>query len=262
MSRTAAAGIPTVLVERPESLRGAALELARTAGVRAGLPVSIGESLGDAGPFVGVVIAHEVMDAQPVRRLVYRNTDWRELGVRRVGERLVAAESDASRPLPRDPPTNPAEGEVWESAIGRTAILRAISDHLAGGVAILIDYGMSGPELRSAHPTGTLAAIRRHRPVDEPWSHPGRADLSCFVDFTRVRSEAARFGLRELAYTSQAEALGRWGFQDLLRRALETAPSSEARVRVQLAAKSLLFGFERFQVLELAPSRDAGFETR
>jgi SAM-dependent MidA family methyltransferase len=250
----AAARYSYVLVERSPPLRAASLERAQAAGAGAGISVSTEEGVGSAGPFVGVVIAHEVLDAQPVRRLIYRREGWQELGVRAIGDLLEPAESRPSRPLPPNPPAAPEDGEIWEHAAGSTACLRAISDHLASGVAIVIDYGMDAAELRRAHPTGTLAGIRRHRPVEEPWTHPGRVDLSCFVDFTRVRADAARFGLVELAYSSQAEALGRWGFDELLREALSSAPSAEVQVRTQLAAKSLLFGFDRFRVLELAPA--------
>lgn len=245
------AGVSYFLVERSLYLRATSLERVREVGDRLGIPVAAEDALGATGPFAGVVIAHEVLDAQPVRRLIYRPDGWHELGVRSKGGRLAPAESALMRSLPRDPPALPEVGEIWEYAPGTAACLRAISDHLTRGVAIVIDFGMERAELRSAHPTGTLAAVRRHRTVDEPWSHPGRLDLSTFVDFTGVRADAARFGLRELSYSSQADALGRWGFEEILREALGSAPSAEARVKVQLAAKSLLFGFERFRVVEL-----------
>lgn len=247
-----------VLVERTTSLRDRALERARTAASVSGIPVSVAESIGAAGPFVGAVIAHEVFDAQPVRRIAYRAGAWVELGVRRSGDRLVEAEAPLSRAAPPDSSAPRGEGDIREYARGTTALLRSISDHLIDGVALVIDYGMDAAELRRAHPRGTLVAVRRHRVVAEPWSRPGRTDLSCFVDFTRVRADAARFGLREEAYSSQAEALGRWGFPGLLQEALDSAPSAEERVRTQLAAKNLVFGFEQFRVLELAPPVAAG----
>lgn len=246
------------LVERSPSLRGASLEAIRERGARFGIRVEAEDSLGASGPFVGVVIAHEVLDAQPTRRWAYRAGEWRELGVRRSGGLLARAESRPSRPLPPDPPPLPEEGDIWEHAAGTTACLRGIADHLTGGVAIVIDYGMDRTELRIAHRGGTLAGVRRHRPVEEPWTHPGGVDLSTFVDFSRVRTDATRFGLHELAYSSQAEALGRWGFAELLRQALDSASSTEARVTTQLAAKRLLFGFERFRVLELGPPPRVG----
>jgi len=77
------------------------------------------------------------------------------------------------------------------------------------------------------------------------------------VNFTRVRAAARAAGLVEVAFRRQAEALGEWGFPALLDSALRAAPNAEARVRRQLAAKNLLFGFDRFQVLELAPPASA-----
>src|SRR5208283_6157400 len=105
----------------------------------------------------------------------------------------------------------------------------------------------------TAHRSGTLTAVRRHRFVDDPFAEPGTSDLSVFVNFTRVRAAAARAGLREVAFRRQAEALGEWGFPRLLEEAIRAAPSTEAEVRTRLAAKNLLFGFERFCALELAP---------
>ena len=51
----------------------------------------------------------------------------------------------------------------------------------------------------------------------------------------------------------QAEALGTWGFPHLLEEAVKASASSEQEVKVRLRAKNLLFGFENFHVLELAP---------
>ena len=247
-----------VLVERSASRGISTLERAREVGARRCIPVVSAGHVGGTGPFAGVVIANEVLDAQPVRRLVYRGGTWRELGVRRSGDLLEPAESTPVSPLPRGVPPSPRDGEIWEDAAAVAGVLRGIADHLLAGVAIIVDYGMEEPELRSAHSTGTLAAVRRHRPVEEPWAHPGLVDLSTFVNFTRVRADAGRSGLREIAYSSQAEALGRWGFAELLQETLRSAPSAEARVKAHLAAKSLLFGFERFQVLELAPPLPTG----
>jgi len=100
--------------------------------------------------------------------------------------------------------------------------------------------------------------VRGHRSVRDPLATPGATDLSVFVNFTRVRAVATAAGLQELAFRRQAEALGDWGFPRLLEEALRAAPSAEAEVRVRLSAKNLLFGFERFRALELAPREAVG----
>jgi SAM-dependent MidA family methyltransferase len=83
-------------------------------------------------------------------------------------------------------------------------------------------------------------------------------DLSTFVNFSRIREAGRSSGLVELSFRSQAEALGAWGLPGLLEAALRESGNAEAKVRTQLAAKNLLFGFERFRALELAPPASAG----
>jgi SAM-dependent MidA family methyltransferase len=213
------------------------------------------DSVGAEGPFTGVVIANEFLDAQPTRRLLWDGTRWRELGIAVRAAGIAPAESDATRPVPEPPlPAAPEPGTVLEVSPAAEGVVREIGDHLERGAAILIDYGAEEGELLLGHPHGTLATVRGHRSLDSPLEAPGTSDLSMFVNFTRVRAAARRAGLTEVSFQSQAEALGTWGFPQLLDGALRSAGSSEAEVRLRLAAKNLLFGFENFRVLEVAPS--------
>jgi SAM-dependent MidA family methyltransferase len=247
-------GVEYTLVDRSAARAREAVD--RTRAVAGSIPVKVAGSLADDGPFAGVVLANEFLDAQPARRLRWDGTRWHELGVRVEPDRVVAAESDDVPPVPGAPLPVPTEPEVTvEISPGSEAIVREIADHLTAGAAILIDYGLEETELLGGHPRGTLAAVRNHRSVPDPLEGPGTSDLSVFVNFSRVRAAARAAGLSELAYRSQAEALGAWGFPALLEAAVRTAGSSPEEVRVRLAAKNLLFGFDRFRVLELAPGR-------
>jgi SAM-dependent MidA family methyltransferase len=120
---------------------------------------------------------------------------------------------------------------------------------------LLDDYGMEEDELVRAHPEGTLATVRGHRSDSDAVTRPGESDLSTFVNWTRLRTVARAAGLEVVADRSQAEALGAWGFPRLFDEALARAGSAEAEVRLRLSAKNLLFGFQRFRILELAPGR-------
>jgi SAM-dependent MidA family methyltransferase len=242
-----------VLVERSEALARTARERIEPLGRALGVRVRTCESVGALGPFEGAVVANEFLDAQPARRLRWSGSSWSELGVRREGDRLVPAEAALSSPIPGDPLSDPLEvGAIAEISPAAEAVVREIGDHLVRGSAIFLDYGMEEPELLRAHPRGTLAAVSGHRYVDDPLAHPGATDLSTFVNFTRIRAAAQRARLEERTYLSQAEVLGLWGFQELFDAELRSAGSSENEVRLRLAAKNLLFGFERFRVLELA----------
>lgn len=248
-----------VLVDRSPTLTLRAFERVSGAGRSAGIPVRGASGVGADGPFHGVVLANEVLDAQPARRLLWDQGRWKEIGVRLTDHGFVPATALSDRPVPPpELPRNPAPGTVIEVSPMAEAILREVADHLVTGLFLVLDYGMEESELVLAHPSGTLAAVRRHRFVDDPFADPGTSDLSVFVNFTRVRAAAATAGLREVAFRRQAEALASWGFPRLLEEAIRSAPSAEAEVRVRLAAKSLLFGFERFHALELAPPARTG----
>lgn len=248
------AGVDYLLVERSPSLARTSLERVDAAGRAAGIPVRMANGVGSDGPFRGAVLANELLDAMPARRLLWNGTAWRELGVRVEGRRVVPAESELAAPVPAPPlPTAVAPGTVLEFSPSAEALVREVSDHLTPGWFVAVDYGMEEPELLAGHPSGTLAAVRRHRPVD-PYESPGVADLSVFVNFSRVRAAGRAAGLVEVAYGSQSEALGRWGLSGLIDAALRSVPNPEDEVRLRLAVKNLLFGFERFRVLELASS--------
>ncbi|MGB6501026.1 MAG: class I SAM-dependent methyltransferase, partial [Thermoplasmata archaeon] len=242
-----------VLVERSEPLGRAALARATAAGDANRISVRRSPSVAAEGPFGGAVIANEVMDALPARRLRWTGDAWEELGVRLESDRLSAATVPIREPVPAPPLLPGSEpGTIVEFSSAAEAIVREVADHLTHGRFLILDYGMGEAELRSAHPRGTLEAIRQHLSVDDPLSAPGETDLSVFVNFDRIRAAARTAGWQESSFGSQAEALGAWGYPELFARAVREAKSSEEEVRLRLASKNLLFGFERFRVLELA----------
>lgn len=252
--RTFAEGDAVLLVERSAARATAATQAVRPSAERHGLSVRLAESVGADGPFSGVVVANEVMDAQPTRRLRWSGEHWTELGVRVSDGRLVPAESSRARPVPSPELPHPVEpGTVVEVAPAAESMVREVGDHLVEGELILFDYGMEEPELVRGHPLGTLAAVRGHREARDPLEAPGRADLSAFVNFTRLRAVARRAGLEPISDRRQAESLVEWGLSAEVERSVREGGSPEAEVKVRLAAKNLLFGFERFRALEFAP---------
>ncbi|EQD38988.1 protein containing DUF185, partial [mine drainage metagenome] len=184
-------------------------------------------------------------------RFLRAEDGWREQGVRLDGGRLVAATEAPRRPVgPLPLPSAADPGTVFEWSPTAEALVREVADHLVRGTFVIDDYGLDEAEILAAHPRGTLQTIRRHREGEDPLARPGEVDLSTFVNFTRLRAAAARAGLLLRADRRQAEALGAWGFPALLEAALARSRSAEEGVRLRLAAKNLLFGFDRFRILE------------
>ena len=247
-----------VLVERSPGLGAVAVDKVRSPAEKLGRPVRLVGSLGEIGPLEGVVLTNELFDAQPARRLKWTGTVWHELGVRVAGRRVVPAESDEVPPVPPPMlPLPPEPGTILEYSPRAELLVREVADHLVRGELIVLDYGMEEEELLRGHPQGTLVAVRGHRTGLDPLASPGSVDLSTFVNFTRVREAARRAGLEVVSDRTQAEALDVWGLRGRLEEAVRAAGSTEAELRVRLALKNLLFGFERFRALEFAPSLTA-----
>lgn len=246
-----ASGWEYILVERSPVLQAQARQRLSRAEVH--IPWRFASSLAGLGPVNGVILANELLDALPVRRFQRTAEGWAELGVT-VPE--TGSLAWATRPVPPDAvpsrlPSVAPPGSVLEISPTIDAWMREVADHLADGRAILIDYGDEEPALLSRAPSGTLEAIRSHQPVD-PLSRPGTADLSCWVNFTRTRRAAETAGLREVSYLPLRAALVDWGL-DRVRRSESADADPVEMVKLQLAQKSFLLGFENFQVLELEP---------
>jgi NADH dehydrogenase [ubiquinone] 1 alpha subcomplex assembly factor 7 len=239
------------LVERSEPLRRGALERLRPIAERAGIRLTAPESLASGGPFVGAIVANELLDTLPTRRLRRAGSGWEELGV--VIDRGHVASSSRSLTRPVPPPGLPTApvGATLEISAEAEGTLREVADHLEAGPAIFLDYGALEPRWTATDGEGTLVALQQHAPLPDPLQAPGRSDLSCFVNFTRIRAAATRAGLRERAFGPQREALVAWGFPARLDRAIAAAQNDTERVKLRLLAKNLLLGFENFHVLEL-----------
>ncbi|MFZ1022869.1 MAG: SAM-dependent methyltransferase [Thermoplasmata archaeon] len=244
------------IVERSDTSRSESLARIAQAAQPYGISVRAAAAVSEGGPFEGVVLANELLDALPTRRLRYRAERWLEVGVRLHDGALDWQESENLRPLSGPPlPVRAGEGTIFEYSPLAEGLLREIADHLTAGRALFFDYGMEETELLKAHPGGSLAAVRRHRSVPDPLSSPGLVDLTTFVNFTRIRQSAARSGLVPLPFRPQREVLVDWGFADVLAHRVQEATSSEEEVRRRLAAKNLLFGFDRFYALEFATAQ-------
>lgn len=170
----------------------------------------------------GVLIANELLDALPVH--VVRQT--------RAGLEEIYVDAENGDLVERaGPPSTPALASYfdrldlrlepgWRAEVNLAALdwVRAAARVLHRGFLILIDYGHEARELYSAaHPTGTLAAYRRHVQEDAPphpgvgppdatapWlDQPGSYDLTADVDFTSIARAAHEEGLSTLGLVDQ-----------------------------------------------------------
>lgn len=172
----------------------------------------------------GVILANEVLDAMPVQRfqldqqgnLSELSVTWRdgefawqstEPQKTDLPEVLEKIQQDNALPRPYASEYNP-HIPAW---------LQAVSDSLAEGLVLLIDYGF--PRHEYYHPQrsqGTLMCHYRHHSHPDPLLYPGLQDITAHVDFTAVAEAANEAGLHVTGYTSQADFLLGCGLDELL----------------------------------------------
>jgi SAM-dependent MidA family methyltransferase len=188
-----------------------------------------------AQPINGVILANEVLDALPCRRLVVRGDDVRELGVA-AGDASAFSESERApdeafaaswRQLVRDLPYELPEDYRTEVCPRVEPWVASLADRLDSGLMLFFDYGL--PRAHYYHPQrsrGTLRCHFKQLAHDDPFVNVGMQDITAWVDFTRVAEVAHAAGLTVRGFATQAAFLLGLGIEGLVR---DPRQASEAR---------------------------------
>ena len=181
----------------------------------------------DGVPFGGVVgcfISNELVDSLPVHRFqihqgavneVYVALDERGRFVEVLGEPSTPMLSTRLNDLGLSLP----DGFQGEVRLNTRSWLGQISDALARGFVVTIDYGHEAKELYAhGRAMGTLQTYYRHTQGGNPYQRIGQQDITAHVDFSLVASEGEALGLRPLGLLSQSSFLKGLGFDRMLRQ--------------------------------------------
>ncbi len=162
-----------------------------------------------------LVIANEVLDAQPVHRLTVRDGVLRELCVD-ANLQWVEGEAPAkAHAYFHNLGLLPPEGAVTEVNLQLDDWVRQLEDRMAeGSLALILDYGYPAEKLFSRQ-QGTLLTYYRHTLGSDPLQRLGEQDISVHVDFTTLATAAQRVGLQVIGVTSQATLLRNLGLFEL-----------------------------------------------
>lgn len=229
----------------------------------AGLPDDLAErvewvSAPPAEPFDGAIVANEVIDALPVHRFRVTEDGVAEGRVTVYGDRFDWAWADAGESLAdavervqRDLPEPLTPGYESEICLRLGEWLRTVTEPLARGLALFVDYGY--PRREYYHPDrsgGTLVCHYRHRAHFDPFVWPGLTDLSAFVDFTALAESAQALALDVAGFTTQGGFVLGSGVGEEIERVDDEAE----RMRMAGAFKRLVLPGEmgeRFKVMAL-----------
>ncbi len=213
----------------------------------------------------GMIIANEVLDVLPVKRVVvddglYEQTvtcddagrfGWR---IGRLGESVasIAARridgAGHSLPQPYITEINPVINS-W---------LKALDAVLERGVILFADYGY--PRRDYLHPErrqGTLVCHYRHYMHDDPFLYPGLQDISAAVDFSSVAEAAVELGLHVAGFATQAHFLIACGLDEVI--AEQARHGSASRERTAGAVNTLTMPGEmgeQFKFIGMTKSLD------
>jgi SAM-dependent MidA family methyltransferase len=181
--------------------------LERSAGARdrlAQMPeVSVASGMSDTGRIEGgVVLANELLDNLPFRRIRTSAGEPAEVRVGLRGSRLVEIETACDPELVQlaDRPTAGTERAIPTGAL---AFAEDLAGVLVNGYALLIDYEGGDDDLHG---------YQGHRVVEVDLDRPGTTDITAGVDMEAVAAHARGEGLRVFRAVSQAEALRSLGY--------------------------------------------------
>lgn len=225
-------------------------------------------------PFVGVILANEVLDALPVQRFRIRGPHVNTLGVSWQLGRLDWSEIRAERSLEKTVRSieltlgaSLPDGYTSEVNQRLAPWLQTLAQSLERGVMLFIDYGLPRAQYyRDERMTGTLLCHYRHRFHDDPFVFPGLQDIGAWVDFSAVAHCAVDAGLAVAGFTTQAHFLIGTGIDRLLAGLADREIESRLQVARQVMVLTLPGEMgERFKVLGLARDYDGplcGFSVR
>ncbi len=167
--------------------------------------------------FSGIVIANEVLDAMPAKRLIKQFTHFSELGVGCQNDQLVWQVFNQVYTNDKILPNNVSEGWITETNPRAAAWIDALSTVIKQGLVLLIDYGMNKDEY--FHPQrgrGTLRCYYQHQASDDPFVHIGKQDITTSVNFSDIAQQAKNSGFEIGGYATQAMFLIALGIDEYL----------------------------------------------
>jgi NADH dehydrogenase [ubiquinone] 1 alpha subcomplex assembly factor 7 len=150
-----------------------------------------------------LILANELMDNLPFRRLRGTTSGTKEVMVGLDGDRFVEHLGDP----PHGGDVALGDGEEAVLPEGALASIEEIAARLAHpGYALLIDYGGVG------EPGGPPHGYRDHRPIEDLLDRPGSTDITSGLDFELIGAHAEKQGLIAFPSVTQRHSLTALGF--------------------------------------------------
>jgi SAM-dependent MidA family methyltransferase len=194
-------------------------------------PVDWVRSLEELDPFVGAVVANEVLDNFPFRLFEVTTEGAQELGVGLIDGRLseVPLTTNDSSPEEVGRAVQHLEpGDRFEVRPYLDQWCRSIARTLKSGYLLVFDYGDTEPQLWTLRPAGTLATYHREQLGFNPFTNLGHSDITAHVNFSALERNLSAVGITTCSLTTQREWLKSVGISKVVEdlRAAEKAAAA------------------------------------
>ena len=201
-------------------------------------------------PARSVLVANELLDAQPFHRFVREGRAWRELGVRVDGpeltvEPLVEYSTPLAAEFARCLP-DAEEGWVIDAPLAAEELLRKLLAGGWSGAVILLDYGKTIAQCLESSPAGTGRAYRNHQLSGAILENLGSQDLTCHVLWDRVEPVLLGAGFKGIRLDRQEAFFVKYAGAEMERIAM--SGDHDATGRLRALTHPAHFG-AKFQVL-------------
>ena len=201
-------------------------------------------------PARSILVANELLDAQPFHRFLFQGGVWRELGVRVDGVGLtveplgdystsLAAEFARSLPLSE-------EGWIIDAPLAAEKLLAKLLSGSWSGAVILLDYGKTVAQCLESSPAGTARAYRSHELSGAILEGLGSQDLTCHVLWDRIEPVLVAAGFRNVRLDRQEAFFVKYAGGEMER--IARTGDQEATGRLRALTHPAHFG-AKFQVL-------------
>jgi len=197
-----------------------------------------------------VLVANELLDAQPFHRFVHQSGVWHELGVRVDGAELtVESLEEFSTPLAAEfarslPDAD--EGWILDAPLAAEELLRKLFAGGWSGAVILLDYGKTIAQCLESSPAGTARAYLSHQLSAAILENLGSQDLTCHVLWDRIEPVLVAAGFKGVRLDRQEAFFVKYAGGEMERIAL--SGDHEATGRLRALTHPAHFG-AKFQVL-------------
>ena len=211
--------------------------------------------------FNGIIIGNEVVDAMPVDVFTQQGDEVYEHHVIWQDDTLVEQlklANDTLKQRVTDLSISPSKPYTSEINPNLNAWMNTLSDCLAKGVILLIDYGYTRSEYYHAERNkGTLICHYQHLVNDSPLTYPGLQDITANVDFTAIAEAADNAGLLVSGFTTQAHLLANLSMEHHFAEALAQQKPDHQDHAFRLAQQVKILSLpsemgERFKAIALS----------